>query len=197
MNKPLAFNQEHLQLLAQILVEKRADVIDRHDPEELGDTNQSLGTRAYECTRTSIIKFSKTFEWLNTITQNGRFTFSIDGIPIRFWRGDYQKVPQKKLIRSRELEHQMKLFPENEKISQDFHWYLVIETDFVTKQANKVFLVQYDDHGNILSCNEITLKNNVTLMTDTNETLSQGIELESATSRIKIKSKPKTEESNE
>lgn len=46
--------KEYLQQIANLLVQVRGEIIDRHEP-EIGDTRLSLGMRAYECCRMRII----------------------------------------------------------------------------------------------------------------------------------------------
>lgn len=80
---------ERIMQVASLIRSVRDDVIDLHN-EELGDTARSTGLRAYECCRQQIIWAtldSENWSWLGMLKDDGRFTFSIGGVPVRMYRG--------------------------------------------------------------------------------------------------------------
>ncbi|VUT00587.1 hypothetical protein SB6408_01918 [Klebsiella spallanzanii] len=84
-----ALTIERLKQLASLIRNVRDDVIDLHN-EELGDSARSTGLRAYECCRTRIIRAATQHEewpWLGIVKDDGKFTFSIDSVPVRLYRG--------------------------------------------------------------------------------------------------------------
>jgi len=147
--------------LAKLIVDVRGEVIDLHD-EALGDTRLSLGMRAYECCRSRIIAESKieTWDWLGILTPTGRFTFLIDGVPVRFVRNDPNQLPSEKLIPSEETLMQMDMFASESRYATT-RWFFVIDTFYKTA-ADNIYFVGYNDIGDIISQWDIPLEKHAT-----------------------------------
>lgn len=81
--------KERLVKLAQLLERGRNDAVDRHEP-AIGGTNWTRGVCAYSYACHQIEQAAGTpgFEWLAVINNGMRFQFSINKVPMRFWRGD-------------------------------------------------------------------------------------------------------------
>ncbi|MDX0111057.1 hypothetical protein GOC07_02005 [Sinorhizobium meliloti] len=81
--------KERLVKVAQLLAMGRGSAVDRFDP-TIGDDNWTLGVCAYNYGCFQIARAAGTpgFEWLGVIEPGKHFQFSIEGIPMRFWRGD-------------------------------------------------------------------------------------------------------------
>lgn len=190
------FTPSRIETLAKLLADVRAEVVDLHD-EDLGDTNRSLGYRAYECCCSNILRKVSTegFEWLGIISPTGRFTFSISNIPVRFWKGDPERLPGGKLIRSPEAAMQLELF-DSSCATKDLVWYIVLRTDH-TKQVERAFFIGYTDMGEIAVNWEIPLSSKITLLSEVNDVLPESVELESASSRVKTKKKSSIVVNNE
>ncbi|TPE44133.1 hypothetical protein FJM67_17095 [Maribrevibacterium harenarium] len=192
MNTPMTLNpnfkESQLIEVAQLLADVRAGVVELHN-KDLGDTNKSLGIRSYECSCTHLIKKSKEVDWLKILTPKGRFTFSVAGVPVRFWKGQPDKLPSGKLIRSHEAMMQMELLSTQFSPSEII-WFFVLSTDH-TKCVDRAFFVGYSEVGEIIVNWEVPMSSKVTLITDIDENITHGVELESAVSKIKIKKKSK------
>ena len=193
LNTPMTLNpnfkENQLIEVAQLLADVRAEVVDLHN-KDLGDTNKSLGIRSYECCCTHLVRKSLEVDWLKILTPKGRFTFSIADVPVRFWKGQPDKLPSGKLIRSHEAMMQMELFSTQDSPSEII-WFFVLSTD-QTKCVDRAFFVGYSDVGEIVVNWEVPMNSKVTLITDTDENVSHGVELESAVSKIKVKEKSKS-----
>ncbi len=141
--------QDRLQEIAKLLVTVRGEVIDRHEP-EIGDTRLSLGMRAYECCRSRIIQKSMEgdWPWLSVLTPQGRFTFAIDDIPIRFSRNDPNQLPDRKLIPSEEGAVQMSLLRETTQYAY-LRWFLVIDTPY-DQPVENAYVIGYSETNEII-----------------------------------------------
>lgn len=83
-------------IVASAIREARRKAVDLHRPTE-GDDEWSLGCRAYTRTCFALRKAALEYPWLTVLAdrQYLRFTFTIGGVPIRFYRGDPQDPPEK------------------------------------------------------------------------------------------------------
>ena len=189
--------KEHLESLANLLVLVRGEVIDRHEP-ELGDTRLSLGIRAYECCRTRIIlNYGTTdFLWLSIINSTGRFTFAINGVPVRFSRNAPNALPDRKLIRSAEAEIQMELFAQEGPSYTEVHWFLVIDSPYDTPVENAYF-VGYDESNTIVCKWEIPVSDHVLALGDVNEDKPEAVAVEPAAAKLKTVKKKKNVDEND
>lgn len=180
--------KERLQQLASLLVTVRGEVIDRHEP-ELGDTRLSLGMRAYECCRSRIIfkKADGDWPWLSILTEQGRFTFAIDSVPIRFSRNDPKSLPDRKLIPSQEGYEQMSIF-ENTNSYAFLRWFLVIDTPYDIPVEHAYF-VGYNELNEIICKWEIPLADQVPVLSDVNEKKPQAIKVPPAKAKLKLVAK--------
>ncbi|WP_139282101.1 hypothetical protein [Thiothrix caldifontis] len=178
--------QERLIQLASMLAKVRADVVDLHNP-ELGDTKKSLGLRVYECSRSqSIVQAGQSdFEWLGILTEDGRFTLRIGSTPVRFWKGEPEKLPSGKLLRSPEALKQIELF-HSENSSDELIWFCILDTNS-KKLVERAYFVGYTETGEISINWQIPIRSHIILMADMNHTLSESIELDSAVNRLKAK----------
>lgn len=187
--------KERLQLLASLLVQVRGEVIDRHEP-ELGDTRLSLGMRAYECCRSRIIfkDDEGDWPWLSILTEQGRFTFAIDGVPVRFSRNDPNCLPDRKLIPSYEGFEQMSMF-EDENDYSHLRWFLVIDTPYDTPVEN-AFFIGYSKFNEIVCKWEIPLSDQVPAISDLAESKPQPVDVPPAKAKLKLVSKKENNKSD-
>lgn len=188
--------REYIQDLAHLLVQVRGEVIDRHEP-ELGDTRLSLGMRAYECCRTRIKSKSHEGEWpwLNIITDNGRFTFSVEGIPVRFSRNDPQYLPDRKIIPSHEGYEQMCLFEQNNDFAH-IRWFLIIDTPYDTA-AEHAYFVGYNEFKEIVCKWEIPLSDQLPVMSIVDKNQPQAVKTPPVKAKLKLVSKQKDKNEND
>jgi hypothetical protein len=137
-------NEEYLVEMAQFISDVRSEVVDLHDPDGVGDTKRSLGFRAYECIRKRITKeaASGSKPWLSVITEDNRFTFGIDSVPVRFYRGTPECPEERRLQASIEALNQISLLPPSES-DPALRWLFVVETDELY-YADKVTFCAFD-----------------------------------------------------
>lgn len=144
--------EEHLVLIAHRIAQVRNDVVDHHDPVYLKDTIRGLGTRVYECTRNTLISESKSgdFDFLRILDHEGRFTFSINGFPVRFFRGGAEEdIEGRRLITTPNADSQMDLFGFNPE--ESVIWFFVVETDS-DYYTEKVFVNGYKQFSGECVC---------------------------------------------
>ncbi len=167
---------DRLIKVASFIAAIRDDVIELHD-EELGDTRLALGMRAYECCRSRIIDAagSDGFPWLSILTAEGRFTFCIGSMPVRFTRNDPKQLPDRKLIVSENAMVQMNLF--NSHPYADVRWFFVFDTHFKSA-ADAVYFVGYDSNGEIVCQWQVPIDDNVTLLAKVSDSVPQAVELD-------------------
>ena len=129
------------------MVETRIDLIELHDEDE-GDDAFSLGARAYARIKNKLISLaeSRQYNWLRILTEKGRFTFQINGVPIRFTRNKPDDLPRRKLIRSEDSEQLMLGFLEPEVKIEGVIWYIVIDT-YYKSPADAIYFVGYLENG--------------------------------------------------
>lgn len=179
------FKREYIQQLAHLLVQVRGEVIDRHEP-ELGDTRLALGMRAYECCR-SRIKFKDAdgdWPWLSILTGEGRFTFAIDHVPVRFSRNDPEQLPDRKLIPSQEGFEQMRLFDHVNDYAH-IRWFLVIDTPYDTPVEHAYF-IGYNEFNEIICKWEIPLSDQVPLISVVDKDKPQAVKVPPAKVKLKL-----------
>jgi len=199
MKQPWELNpsltSDRLKRLASLIRDVRDDVIDRHD-EDLGDSARSTGMRAYECSRTRIIRAAmrqRDWPWLGIVKKDGRFTFSIESVPIRLYRGKPSSPEERRLIPSIEALSQMSLLePEIGNIASAL-WFFAIEVDefrYVERVTFSGFL-----DGAQVSCWEIPLDERVAALGLLEADLPEPIKIEKAS--VFVKKKVKKAENDE
>jgi hypothetical protein len=187
---------EYLLQLASLLVQVRGEVIDRHEP-NLGDTRLSLGMRAYECCRSRIIfkDDQGVWPWLSILTEQGRFTFAVEGVPVRFSRNDPDSLPYRKLIPSQEGFEQMSMFEDENNFSH-LRWFLVIDTPYDTPVEN-AFFIGYSELNEIVCKYEIPLSDRVSAMGDVNTKKPQAVKVSPAKAKLKLLEKKEDNSTND
>lgn len=133
-----------LKAVAALIRDTRDDVITLHD-QDLGDTVKGTGLRAYECCRTKIIEaalHNSDMPWLGIIEPDGRFTFSINSVPVRFYRGSPNSPTERRLIPCPQALSQMELLNEEVGDASRILWFLAIETN-QERYVDKVTFVGY------------------------------------------------------
>ncbi|HIF9436774.1 TPA: peroxidase [Photobacterium damselae] len=190
MKQPWDFNPaltpKRLKQLASLVREVRDTVIDLHD-DLLGDSARGTGLRAYECCRVRIIRASKEddWEWLGIIKSDGQFTFSIDSVPVRFYRGKPSNPEERRLIPCIEALSQMSLLPVEVGEAAAILWFFAVEVDefrYVERVTFTGFL-----EGNQVSCWEIPLDEKVPIFTTVRANLPEPVVTQKASVSIKKK----------
>lgn len=168
--------KDRLVKVASFIAGIRDEVIDLFD-EELGDTRLSLGMRAYECCRSRIIAISKddSIPWLKILTPEGRFTFSIGKIPVRFTRNEPKYLPNRKLVVSTNTMEQMNLFGDTP--NAKLRWFFVFDTHYKSA-ADTVYFVAYSELGDIACQWIVPIEDKVTLLSDVGDSMPQAIDVD-------------------
>lgn len=190
MKKPWELNSalipEHLKQLASLIRNIRDEVIDKED-QNLGDTARSTGLRAYECCRTQIIRAAKDrnkWSWLGIVTDDGRFTFSINSVPIRLYRGRPSNPQERRLIPSIEALQQMSLLPIEDNTIASILWFFAVEVDNM-HYVERISLTGFSN-GMQISLWEIPLDEKVSAFSTVDDELPEPIKIEKA--KVSIKS---------
>lgn len=195
MKQPWELNpvltSERLKQLASLIRNIRDDVVDRHD-EELGDSARATGLRAYECCRTRIIRTSiknedNKWSWLGIIKKDGRFTFSIESVPVRLYRGGANRPEERRLIPCVEALRQMSLLPAEVGNAASILWFYAIEVDelrYVERVTFTGFL-----EGVQVSCWEIPLDERVPAFSSIDAELPEPVKTQKAPISVKRKDK--------
>jgi len=171
--------EERLQYVADLLTQVRHDAVSTYDV-QAGDTPWGLGCRAYDRSRTTLIRKSESIPWLTITDSSLQLVFNIGNVPIRFYRGDPESPKTNTLACSfPELEQLNLAFPNQ---TADLLWRFAIETD-ATGYVRRVTFIGTDQNGNV-HCSWIANKpaEVVELRPSTND--SAGVELPSPQVRI-------------
>ncbi len=200
MQDPWAINPEltpeRLKQLAGLIRSVRDDVIDLHD-EELGDTPRSTGLRAYECCRQHIIRASldnELWSWLSILKSDGRFTFSIGGVPARMYRGSPNAPGTRRQIACAEAHRQMTFLFEDIGETSYIRWLFAVEVDR-ERYVEKVTFTGYLNEEQV-SCYVIPLEEVVPVLNSIDAEVPQAARLDKAKVTVKRKPEGKTGESN-
>jgi hypothetical protein len=156
-----ALTSYRIKQLASLMREVRDLVIDLHD-DGLGDSARSSGLRAYECCRNQIIRASSNndeWPWLGIVKDDGKFTFSIESVPVRLYRGKPNSPEERRLIPCVEAVRQMNLLPVEVSAEASTLWFFAIEVDEF-RYVERVTFTGYVN-GAQVSCWEIPLDQKV------------------------------------
>ena len=95
---------ERLAAAARLLARGRQDAIASADP-WAGDDAWSIGCRAYAFSKHQLSRAAQSgrYPWLGILDGTHHFVFLIDGVPVRFFRGDAED-PGKRTLRQQESE---------------------------------------------------------------------------------------------
>ncbi|MGA3212860.1 MAG: hypothetical protein ABSD20_16255, partial [Terriglobales bacterium] len=101
---------ERLSVIAGALRNVRNNTLLLYDP-FAGDGEWSHGCRVYERSCFAVRELAKTNSWLTIVTEAERlrFTFAIEGIPARFYRGSPDDPPGNYLVSTFGELHQQQL----------------------------------------------------------------------------------------
>jgi hypothetical protein len=122
-----ALEERALSQLGEMLLQTRRDVSAHQQPER-GDGKYGLGCSTYErfTYQISALVGKEGYSWLGVKHSGNEFAVSLNGCPLRIYRGDSEKPPTKQLERAKE---QLSLFPNLKLDDPDWLWFLVVETD--------------------------------------------------------------------
>jgi hypothetical protein len=145
-----SLSRERLSVVANIIRHVRAETALLHEPKN-GDTDWSLGCRAYSRTCHAIREAAKTNQWLRVLpeTANLQFSFGIGEIPFRFYRGKADDPPERYLASTfGEIHHVQAALDIDGLRPLDKILRLAIEP-VATSDVYTVTLVEVDEAGNV------------------------------------------------
>ncbi len=170
--------EERLLFIANILKDVRNRTVDLHDPSE-GDDVWSLGCRVYERSINIINRKIESAPWLDVIKKGLYFVMLIEGIPIRFYKGDIDNPTARSLQRLHpELEAQQEIFS----FAQEhfvWFWRIVVETDELGKVL-RIVVAQFTESGNVRNQWTVPILHSITKMAPIVNIRREGVVLEKA-----------------
>jgi len=105
-----ALTEERLVAAARLLVRGREEALARADY-WAGDDAWSIGCRAYSFSRHQVRRAAEAgrFPWLKVLDDTHHFVFLIDGVPVRFYRGEAEEPTKRTLRQQQEEAEQLSL----------------------------------------------------------------------------------------
>lgn len=172
---------ERLQLLADTIVAVRVDCLEGHEPEK-GDSSWTFGCRAYGRTCFAFDKLARSGEhpWLRVDREALRCTLTVEGEPIRFFRGDADK-PSARTVR-RGLEEAMrqgKLPFFDEELAAEpegWFWMMAVET-YEDGTVMRVVVVQANRYGDVRHHWTVPVAQNVAIASAVTTNIREGVDL--------------------
>jgi hypothetical protein len=144
-----ALTAERLSAAARLLARGRADALARAEP-WAGDDAWSIGCRAYSFSRHQVRAAAETgrYPWLKVLDGTQHFVFLIDGVPVRFYRGDADE-PTRRTLRQQEVEaEQLALAFAGADAAEGLMFRLAVETDEASGMVSRVvFLALRGEEG--------------------------------------------------
>lgn len=143
-----ALTEERLSACARLLARGRADAVAMADP-WAGDDAWSIGCRAYSFSRNRLRQAAEggRYRWLGVLDATHHFVFLIDGVPVRFFRGDAEE-PSKRTLRQQESEaQQLALALGDAGGSEGLMFRLAVETGEGGEVSRVVFLALRGEEG--------------------------------------------------
>ena len=142
--------EERLAACARLLARGRADALAMADP-WAGDDAWSVGCRAYSFSRHQLRRAAESgrYNWLGVLDGTQHFVFLIEGVPVRFFRGDAED-PTKRTLRQQEVEaEQLALAFGREDGIEGLMFRLAVETDERGAVSRVVFLALRGEEGRV------------------------------------------------
>jgi hypothetical protein len=142
---------ERLAIVADKLRKARDGTTKLYDPTG-GDTPWSHGCRAHVRQIKAVLDSAKEHDWLTILpdSEGLRFTFAIGGVPIRFYRGTPQEIPEHHLHRTFAEIRQLQLVLIADARKTDKVLRIAVEVD-EEGNASEISLVESDVAGQPLN----------------------------------------------
>ena len=142
-----ALTEERLAACARLLARGRADALALADP-WAGDDAWSVGCRAYSFSRHQLRRAAESgrYTWLGVLDGTHHFVFLIDGVPVRFFRGDAED-PTPRTLRRQEAEAEQLSLALGADVADGLMFRLAVETDDTGQVSRVVFLALRGEEG--------------------------------------------------
>ncbi|MBE9606949.1 hypothetical protein IAI18_18965 [Acetobacteraceae bacterium H6797] len=143
-----ALTGERLAAAARLLVQGRKDALALADY-WAGDDSWSIGCRAYSFSRHQVRRAAEAgrYPWLKVLDATHHFVFLIDGVPVRFFRGDAEDPNRRTLRQQQDEAAQLSLALGNVDAAEGLMFRLAVETDTKGEVARVVFLALRGEEG--------------------------------------------------
>ena len=142
-----ALTEDRLAACARLLARGRADALALADP-WAGDDAWSVGCRAYSFSRHQLRRAAESgrYPWLGVLEDTQHFVFLIEGVPVRFFRGDAED-PTKRTLRQQEAEAEQLSLALGADAAEGLMFRLAVETDAAGQVNRVVFLALRGEDG--------------------------------------------------
>lgn len=176
-----SLTSDRLSHLAYQIKDVRHKALELHDPAE-GDGAWSLGCRIYERTINAVERESEKYPWLDVIRDGLYFVILVDGVPIRFYKGDAGNPTSKSLrVHHAELEAQQEVFDFD---NSQWFWRLVVETD-ISGEVLRIVMGQFTEHKNVRNSWEVPISETVASLTTVESKYRDSVVLDKPTVSIR------------
>ena len=152
---PAEFDDERISVLATALAAAREEAQTLEDS-GAGDTAWGTGCRAYERACFKIRELAKREEWLSILVGEAgglEFVFAVGGVPLRFCRGDDERIPVSRARRNdaESRAHEM-LFETMPTSCEVFRLVVDVCDDGL---ADEIWLVAADSNGEVIDARQV------------------------------------------
>jgi len=138
-----ALTSERLCAIGELIRRGRNSALDRFDP-AVGCSPWSLGCEAFEFQRHEISQAAEVLPWLQVLNPTMQFVFSVDGVPVRFYKGAPDEPTTRTLKQTFVELQQQTLFGPEELVP-------------LTAEPLYRFAVETDDEGAVLAISFVVL----------------------------------------
>ena len=144
-----ALTEERLAAAARLLARGRADALAHADP-WMGDDAWSIGCRAYAFSKHQLARAAESgrYPWLGILDETHHFVFLVDGVPVRFFRGDADD-PSKRTLRQQESETEQLALALGGNDAEGLMFRLAVETGDAGEVRRVVFLALRGEEGQV------------------------------------------------
>ena len=144
-----ALTEERLAAAARLLIRGRADALAHADP-WMGDDAWSIGCRAYAFSKHQLARAAEggRYPWLGILDETHHFVFLVDGVPVRFFRGDADD-PGKRTLRQQESEAEQLALALGGDGAEGLMFRLAVETGDRGEVKRVVFLALRGEEGRV------------------------------------------------
>ena len=144
-----ALTEERLAAAARLLARGRADALAHADP-WMGDDAWSIGCRAYAFSKHQLARAAESgrYPWLGILDETHHFIFLVEGVPVRFFRGDADD-PSKRTLRQQESEADQLALALGGDEAPGLMFRLAVETGDAGEVKRVVFLALRGEEGTV------------------------------------------------
>lgn len=202
MNKlPTDFNKDfvldHINEVANIIRDALNDCAS-YVLEEKGDRGLSIAIRGIEWVRDLILKTvnSGKYSYLGIKRKGANFVISIDGVPVKFHKGDIDNLRSNitKISDIERLYLQEELFHfDNTDAPYNLIWRYVIDTNHFDRTVENIYMCGFDGSRPVCIYN-VPLAKDTRILVDVNEPVKEAFDIEAPRIGLKLRVKKASNE---